>query len=522
MDFSKLSRQTKRDFQVAIINRIYKNIEVLFDNSEETLIRIIIDEFRKQNALGVTSWILEGLDLNTVNFPLLIKNEIEVCRLKKPTDIELNRFRELESQLNLEEEIPNDYVLFRKRQKELWLLSIQHEDATPKQISSLKEMWERLLEEEFPYVDIVLTKGNVTHIMTKLIEFDKEKKKTMQATAKQKETLNSLWEQIYGEPYQYNETLTKSVATRLLKEALETVNSEEYKAKPKAPLATNKQIETLNALWNQIYGEPYQDIDTLTKAEATRLLGEAFEVVKSEEYKAKVKAVPLATEKQKETLNSLWNQIYGEPYQDINTLTKAEATRLLGEAFEVVKSEEYKAKVKSASIATIKQKKTLNTLWKKVYGKPHPKLEMLTKLEAEEILEGTFTQNMENLFANMVTIAIILITNCVTSNKATFVEGKDYEIQEKVITANPLLNKWEYNAALEMLIRIDFCGKSKPLTNTQKEELNFDYAMRIRCSLPKDFIKQDMIEYLSLQVKRKRYKHKSIGELMKALQIPQK
>lgn len=163
LHFHELDTNIKKSFKLSVRNTMHDiinetNYKQVDDSSvvDTTFVNLVVEGLEERKSFqkwGEIPFEIADEDMKT----LIHETEVKM-RKKKTTDKQKEYYTDLVDQLQLEEEVPTDYFLFQKRLNEMKKMLEETTPATPKQIETIKKLWEKIFKEELELKDNVSKK----------------------------------------------------------------------------------------------------------------------------------------------------------------------------------------------------------------------------------------------------------------------------------------------------------------------------------------------------------------------------
>lgn len=173
MKYEQLESNVKKSFMTSV----RKSVEDLIkENDYEKVEQPITDDIFVQRVVddlmgkrSFQKWGKVEFEIDDDDMKVMIEKIETKMRKKKISEKQLKYYEDMLVCLEIEEETPNDYLLFQKRMIELKEMCKDLEPAPKEQLEEIKKLWEKLFGEELKLGEFV-SKGELAHYFEMIIE----------------------------------------------------------------------------------------------------------------------------------------------------------------------------------------------------------------------------------------------------------------------------------------------------------------------------------------------------------------
>ncbi len=173
MKYEQLESNVKKSFMTSV----RKSVEDLIRETEyegveqsvtdEKFVRKVVDDLMAKR--GFQKWGKIEFEIDDEDMKVMIEGIEMKMRKKKKSEKQLKYYNDMLDCLEIEEEIPNDYLLFQKRMIELKEMCKDLEPVSEAQLKEIKKLWEKFFGEELKTGESV-SKGEFAHYFNIIIE----------------------------------------------------------------------------------------------------------------------------------------------------------------------------------------------------------------------------------------------------------------------------------------------------------------------------------------------------------------
>ncbi|MCU4954497.1 hypothetical protein OCD81_27870 [Bacillus paranthracis] len=173
MKYEQLESNVKKSFVTSVRNSVEELIEendyvgVEQTITDDSFVRKVVDDLMAKRSFQ--KWGKIEFEIDDEDMKIMIEGIERKIRKKKKSEKQIKYYNDMLGCLEIEEEIPNDYLLFQKRMVELKEMCKDREPVSEEQLKEIKKLWKKFFGEELKTGESV-SKGEFAHYFNIIIE----------------------------------------------------------------------------------------------------------------------------------------------------------------------------------------------------------------------------------------------------------------------------------------------------------------------------------------------------------------